>query len=121
MEVSILCFQLHPITNRTYRTDSYWSEISEGRYVWQVWRDEAVCLRCITKDDCLKAFDEWLNPDKKRKVLVVKVIGSGETESANGRPSIDPDQLGEYALGQVTQVRAKCKNQIWGKVNSKLF
>ena len=69
----------------------------------------------------MKAFDNWLNPAKKRQILVVEVIGSGETDSAKGRPSVEQEQFGEYAVNQVAQTRASCKNQIWGRVNGKLF
>lgn len=86
-----------------------------------MWRDEAICLRNISKEDVLKAFDEWLNPDKKRRMLVVQVIGNGETDASVGRPSVEHDQVGEFAIEQVTKFRASCKNQTWGRINSKLF
>jgi hypothetical protein len=103
------------------RCDSFWAEIRDGRYHWEVWRDEAIELRSIAKEDCLKAFDDWLCPETKRKLLVVQVIGGGETDSAQGRPAIDPQLHGEYTLEQVNQFRSTCKKQIWGRITSKLF
>ena len=104
-----------------YRTDSYWSEIADGRYQWQVWREEAIYLRNIQKEDVLKAFDAWLKPGQKRQIVIVQVIGNGESESSKGRPAVEPDELGIYALEQVTRFRESCKNQTWGKITSKLF
>ena len=86
-----------------------------------MWRDEAICLGTISKEDVLKSFDEWLHPEKKRRMLVVQVIGNGETASSTGRPAIDQDSYGDYALEQITKFRASCKNQTWGRINSKLF
>lgn len=86
-----------------------------------MWRDEAVCLRSITKDDVLKAFDDWLHPDQKRKIVAVQVVGNGATAASEGRPVVDQTKFGQYALDQVEAFRASCKNQIWGKINSKLF
>lgn len=54
-------------------------------------------------------------------MLVVQVIGNGETDASKGRPSVDHTELGQYAVDQVAAFRASCKNQIWGKINSKLF
>ena len=80
-----------------------------------------MCLRNISKEEVMKAFDEWLHPNKKRRMLVVQVIGNGETEASAGRPRVEQDQLGEFALEQVTKFRASCKTQTWGRINSKLF
>jgi len=86
-----------------------------------VWRDEAIHLRGVTKEDVLKAFDNWLLPGKNRRLLVVQVIGNGDTNSSKGRPAVEQDKLGDYALEQVAKFRASCKNQTWGRINSKLF
>eukprot|EP00977_Amphora_coffeiformis_P009566 scaffold2204_cov166-Amphora_coffeaeformis.AAC.26 len=119
--VALASQKLEMFNSMSEETDSYWSEIADGRYQWQVWRDEAICLRGVMKEDVLKAFDKWLHPETKRRMLVVQVIGNGETNSSKGRPVVEQDELGEYALTQVTKIRASCKNQTWGRINSKLF
>lgn len=116
-----ISFTTHNAWHHRNRTDSFWTEIRDGRYHWEIWRDEAIALRSISKDDCLAAFDEWLHPEKKRKMLVVQVIGNGDTEAARGRPSVEPSQIGEYALEKVNQFRSSCKRQTWGRINTKLF
>ena len=78
-------------------------------------------MRSISKADVLRAFDEWLKPGTKRRMLIVEVIGNGETESGKGRPVIEQEQVGQYAIDQVANFRASCKKQTWGKINSKLF
>jgi hypothetical protein len=80
-----------------------------------------VYLRSVTKEGALKAFNEWLHPEHKRRMLVVEVIGNGETDSAYGRPSVEPEELGDYAHDQILRARSACKGQSWGKINAKLF
>lgn len=98
-------------------SDSYWSEIRDGRFEWQAWRDEAVCLRSITQQDALKAFDDWLLPEKNRNMLVVQVIGSGSA----GRPEVEAADVGDFYDSRIEAFRSACKKQFWGRVNSKLF
>jgi hypothetical protein len=72
--------------------DSYWSEISEGRYDFETHREEVHCLRSITKELLIDAYDRWFMPvcdkgiERKRRVLVFRVIGSGEGDVSKGRP-----------------------------------
>jgi len=107
-------------------TNDYWGEIRDGRFEWQVWRDEAIALIDITKDDVLKAFDDWLMPSSSgssntRSVMIAQVIGTGEGQVSRGRPEVAQDQLGDFLDEEVDGFRSSCKNQTWGRVNSKLF
>jgi secreted Zn-dependent insulinase-like peptidase len=103
-------------------TDQLWSEIDCGRFEWEVWRSETLCLKDITKDDVLVALDAWMLPGTKRNALAVQVIGYGKTNASIGRPVIEGEQsVADYADEQVREFRTLCKNQIWGRVNSKLF
>mmetsp|Transcript_24487 Transcript_24487/g.41930 ORF Transcript_24487/g.41930 Transcript_24487/m.41930 type:complete len:90 (-) Transcript_24487:298-567(-) len=49
----------------------------EGRYDYEACRKEVLCLRLITKEQAVAAFDKWLNPlcannkPKKRRRMVV--------------------------------------------------
>jgi secreted Zn-dependent insulinase-like peptidase len=126
-------------------TDSLWEEIADGRFEWQAWRDEAVVLRTITKEQVVNAFDTWVQPadPKKRRILVVRVIAApvaaatdeneDEDDSAadestrvpqhasDGRPEIAFGDVGYYVDNQVSDFRKKvCKQQTWGRINSKL-
>jgi hypothetical protein len=69
----------------------------------------------------LAALDEWMCPGKKRCILAVQVIGSGKTDASKGRPAVEDNHLVDYADKQVQSFHKLCKNQLWGRVNSKLF
>jgi secreted Zn-dependent insulinase-like peptidase len=101
--------------------DSYWGEITDGRFEWQSWRNEAVCLRSIRKKDAMKFFDDWLMPGKCRNMMVVHVIGNGDSTAAAERPEVDPAVLGDFYEAAVEVARSSCKKQFWGRVNSRLF
>ena len=102
-------------------TGSYWGEITDGRYEWQGWRDEAICLRSITRDDVLKAFDQWLKPDQKRAILAVQVVGDENKSDESKDETKAATDAGQLTDEQVAAFHKLCKNQTWGRVNSKLF
>lgn len=78
-------------------------------------------------------------PGQKRMVLCVQVIGTGTGDDSNsdvgkGRPIIEAStsiknstnhhhqqQLGEYYEQQIDIFHKACKEQTWGRINSKLF
>jgi len=113
--------KLDMFNSMSEETDCLWSEIRDGRFAWEVWRDEAVCLRSITKGDALRAFDDWLRPGQPRNMFAVQVIGAGETDASKGRPVVEADRLNDYIDEQVEAFHRLCKKQTWGRVNSKLF
>ena len=100
---------------------SYWSEIVEGRYDWEAYRKEVLCLRQIRKDDVLNVYDEWLNPvcgkgrKKKRRKICVHVIGSGEGEASSGRPDFGVDKVGDRIDDVVAEFHNSAK-ETWGKI-----
>jgi nardilysin len=97
-------------------TGHYWSEIRDGRYIWEVEREEVLCLKSITKPQALDAFDRWLKPgNNKRRRMAVQVICS-EGEASGGRPEVDPEAIGDYIDGCVTDFHKYCKNQTFGKI-----
>lgn len=102
-------------------TGCLWAEIHDGRFEWEAWRNETVFLRGISKDDVLKAFDAWLRPGQCRNIMAVQVIGAGNTEASAGRPVVAADRFGAFVDEQVEGFHQLCKNQTWGRVNSKLF
>jgi nardilysin len=102
-------------------TNSYWQEIRDGRFDWQSWRSEAVCLKSLTKQDVIESFHRWLAPSTRRNILAVQVIGSGQGDSSLGRPSVDSDNFESFVDEQVADLHRRCKKQFWGRVNSKLF
>ncbi|KAL7570968.1 hypothetical protein ACA910_002594 [Epithemia clementina (nom. ined.)] len=115
--------KLEMFNSLSEETSSYWYEIVNGRFRWQVWRDEAVELRKVTKVDVLKAFDTWLHPEKpKRHIMAVQVIGGEDGSNvAVGKPEVPAGEDGDYADAQIEQFhRLVCKNQTWGRVNTKL-
>jgi len=105
------------------QTSCYWAEIRDARYDFEVNRNEAQALRNVTKEAVLDAFDKWLLPTSKRRMMVVQVIcatqqqENGETTDASmGRPEVDPSQLAVYCDSLVEDFHKACKNQTWGKI-----
>lgn len=119
--VAVAQQKLDMFNSLSEETNSYWGEIVDGRFEWQAWRSEALELRSITKDDVMQAFDKWLKPGTPRNMLVVKVIGTGESDCSKGRPDIDPEDVEEFCDSEIGKFHEKCKKQYWGRVNSKLF
>lgn len=99
-------------------TNHYWSEIRDGRYQWDIERQEVLCLRSFTKEETLKSFDEWLSPSSKtRRRLAIQVI-SGDGDASAGRPQVDPGMdVSDYNDECVKEFRIKhCKNQTYGRI-----
>ena len=119
--VAVATQKLEMFNSMSEETDAYWDEIVHGRFEWQAWRDEVLALQKLTKEDVVVAFDNWLNPGNKRKALAVRVIGGGNTEISIGHPEVDQGELANYADEQVERFQQRCKNQVWGRINSKLY
>lgn len=102
-------------------TDSLWGEIRDGRYDWQIHRNEAVCLRSVTKERVVEAYNEWLSPVSldgkvnKRRMLVVQVIGSSDDEA--GRPVVEESDAGDFIDDSVRSFQKSIGNQTWGKIS----
>lgn len=102
---------------------SHWSEITEGRYDFDCARKEAHCLRSVTKEMLIAAYDEWLNPvcpegnPKKRRRMVFHVIGSGDGPASVGRPkSENTKTLGDDIDTLVNNFHQSVKNETWGRI-----
>jgi secreted Zn-dependent insulinase-like peptidase len=113
--------KLEMFNSLSEETGCLWSEIRDGRFEWEAWRNETICLKSLTKDDVLRTFDSWLRPGQLRKIMAVQVIGTGDTDASKGRPEINGEIHGIYVDRQVSEFHAKCKKQTWGKVTAKLF
>jgi secreted Zn-dependent insulinase-like peptidase len=99
-------------------TNHYWSEIRDGRYLWDVDRQEVICLKSFTKEETLKAYDEWLSPQgKTRRRMAIQVISSDGDASA-GRPEVaDYLDVSEYNDSCVKAFQNNhCKNQTYGRI-----
>lgn len=116
--------KLDMFNSLTEETDHLWGEIRDGRYKWQVNREEVLVLRNITHKQALKAYDAWLYPGKdgdkkittKRRIFVVEVVSGVDGPSSIGRPRVKPEEIVEFIDSQVSEYRARCKNQTWGKI-----
>ena len=101
-------------------TSSFWAEIRDGRYDWEVNRNEALALRGLSKTTVLEAFDKWLNPKTKRRMLVVQAIcapqNGGSDAAPKGRPDVEPSQVSSFVDACVNEFHQKCKQQTWGKI-----
>lgn len=101
-------------------TSSHWSEIVERRYDFEAYRKEVQCLRTLTKDEVITAFDDWLLPvcqkegkPTKRRRLVIQVIGSGDGANSLGRPVVESDGTGDYIEGLVEQFHHSVNHETW--------
>jgi nardilysin len=113
--------KLEMFNSLSEETGCYWSEIQDNRFEWEVYRNEALELRSLTKELVLTAFDDWLLPSdegkkRERRALVVQVIGSGETASAHGRPNVDSEAIPAFADEKVRDVHKSVGGTTWGKV-----
>ena len=100
-------------------TSSHWSEIVERRYDFEAYRKEVQCLRTLTKDEVITAYDDWLLPvcqkegkPTKRRRLVIQVIGSGDGANSLGRPVVG-DGTGDYIEGLVEQFHHSVNHETW--------
>lgn len=101
-------------------TSSHWSEIVEHRYDFEAYRKEVQCLRTLTKDEVINAYDDWLLPvcrqdgkPTKRRRLVIQVIGSGEGANSLGRPVVESSKTGDYIDGLVEQFHHSVNHETW--------
>lgn len=104
-------------------TSSHWSEITEGRNDFDAHRKEVHCLRSISKQQVLDAYDEWLHPiceqgkPRKRRRMVLHVIGAGEGPASIGRPKIEDEKaVGDEIDRLVELFHASVKRESWGRV-----
>ena len=104
-------------------TSSHWSEITEGRYDFEAYRKEVICLRTISKEQLIAAYDEWLYPvckkgdPNKRRCMVLHIIGSGEGSASFGRPVIEHDKaVGDEIDRFVEQFHTSVKQESWGRI-----
>ena len=97
----------------------YWSEICEGRYDFEGHRKEVQCLKSITKESLLAAYDNWLHPNcqmgkpKKRRRVVFHVIGKGESDGSSVE---NPKEIGEHIDGLIRDFHNSVKGETWGKI-----
>jgi nardilysin len=98
------------------QTNHFWSEIRDGRYKWECEREEVICLKTITKEQTLEAYDKWISPENKKcRRLSVKVIAS-EGPAAEGRPDVNQEDVELFADQCVAACHSFCKNQTYSRV-----
>lgn len=104
-------------------TSNHWSEIVEGRYDFEAYRKEVQCLQSISKEELMEAYDAWLSPvckddkPKKRRRLVVHVIGSGDGDASIGRPVVENEKaVGDEIDTIIRQFHNSVKHETWGRI-----
>jgi secreted Zn-dependent insulinase-like peptidase len=94
-----------------------WYEITENRYDWEMHRDEAHALRSITKEQVIKAFDDWLCPTQQsRRRLTIHAIGTKEGVSSINRPVIPVEDVGNTIDSMVKAFHKAAGNKTYGKI-----
>jgi len=104
-------------------TGSHWSEITEGRYDFEAYRKEVLMMRTISKRQLIDVYDEWLYPlcengkPKKRRRMVLHIIGSGDGPASLGRPAIENEKtVGDEIDRLLHQFHASVKKESWGRI-----
>lgn len=93
-------------------TNHHWSEIRDGRYLWDVDREEALCLTTITKEQTLAAYDKWLAPESETRCRFAALVVNGDNAQMT-----DGVDISDYNDDQVASFHKKtCKNQSFGRV-----
>mmetsp|Transcript_4670 Transcript_4670/g.6622 ORF Transcript_4670/g.6622 Transcript_4670/m.6622 type:complete len:1236 (+) Transcript_4670:57-3764(+) len=93
-----------------------WSEIIENRYDWEVYRNEAIALRAVTKPQLMSFYDKWIVEQiKNDRVLVVHAIGSSEGAASAGKPSTFGN-TGRQIDAVVSDFHKVAHNKHWGKI-----
>jgi hypothetical protein len=93
-----------------------WEEIRDGRYLWEADREEVLCLKTITKEETLKAYDDWISPkNSKTRQVIVKAVAS-EGPASIGRPDIKCEEAEKHNDNCVESFHAFCKHQTYGKI-----
>jgi secreted Zn-dependent insulinase-like peptidase len=95
---------------------SFWSEIVENRYDFEVHRNEVETLKTLTKEDLLVAFDQFLSPkNSQRRKLEIWAIGA-EGVASNGRPEVEPDEFLGETIDEKVHYFHKLSGKTWGKI-----
>jgi nardilysin len=101
-------------------TGHYWSEIRNGRYLFQVEREEVLCLKGISQSQVLNAYDKWIYPGEKngkanrRRRLSVQVMGCEALSSFFD--SASPKGIEDFNDARIKEFHKQCKNQTFGKI-----
>ena len=97
------------------QTSHFWTEIRDSRYIWEAETAEVRYLKTVTKEQTLKAYDQWMPPDNtRRRQLIVKVVPS-EGPVTSGRPD-NVEDAEKYNDSCVDTFHAFCKHQTFGKI-----
>jgi len=108
--------KLNMFNSLSEATSSLWDEIRDCRYLWEATREEVLCLKSITKEETLKAYDEWISPNNiKRRQVIVKVVASEGPASAV-RPDVQCEEAGKHNDSCVESFHTFCKHQTFGKI-----
>lgn len=120
--VALATDKLDMFNSLAEETSCFWAEIRDNRFDWEVNRNEALTLRGVTKEMVLEAFDKWLNPKAKRRMMAVQVISApgahkdDDGAAALGRPEVEPSEVSKFCDDRVEEFHQLCKKQTWGKI-----
>ena len=116
--VGLAHHKLEMYNSLSEETSAFWSEIRDGRFAWEVNRDEAIHLSTINKEEALKAYDNWLHPDNpRRRMLIIQVVSRFEESPASkGCPTIQDGGVGDFIDDAVSGFVKYCKGQTFGRI-----
>jgi hypothetical protein len=84
------------------------SAIRDGRYSWEGKREDAICLRTITKEQTSKALDDWISPKNKP---AKENESEGHRKRSGQRPIVKLKDLKDFNDRYIDDCYAFCKNQ----------
>lgn len=99
-------------------SSSYWSEITAGRYDWEVYRNEALELRGIKQENAVAAYEKWLlsGTESNRRRLAMHIIGSGVAVSLDRPKNVSLDVAKAEVDKKVAAYHALCNQETWGVI-----
>lgn len=110
--------KLEAFNSLSEQTGHFWSEIRDGRYQFQVERDEVLQLKSISQEQTLEAYDKWLYPkgSDTRRRFSVNVVGVESLLSEPESPIVSQASCNDFNDEMVKQFQSICKHETFGQI-----
>ena len=108
--------KLNMFNSLSEATGCLWDEIRDGRYLWEAHREEVICLKTITKEETIKAYDKWISPENSKIGNVIVRVVASEGPASAARPDVKCEEAEAHNDSCVEAFHAFCKHQTFGKI-----
>lgn len=108
--------KLEAFNSLSEQTGHFWGEIRDGRYQFQVERDEVLQLQHISQEQALEAYDKWLYPkaSNTRRRFSVNVVAVEALVSEY--PLVSQASCDDFNDDMVKQFQSICKHETFGQI-----